>query len=136
MKETIQSDLIKMDPLSSESDPNIVTALVSNQRLSGILNGIPQSHLAPIQVGVNGSAQQSNPRSESGLHPIMSRTDTGVHMIRETHHTVMSGGQQMPLIMTQMDLGTMNQADLLKDITEHHPNSSSHTIKMPTFIIH
>lgn len=136
MKDPIHPDMIKMDPLTSDSDPNTVTAIVSNQRMSGILNGIPQSHLAPISVGVPGTAQESLPRSESGLHPIMSRTDSGVHMIRETHHTVMSGGQQMPLIMTQMDQGTMRQADLLKDITQHHPNSSSHTIKMPTFIIH
>ena len=109
IKDPIHPDMIKVDPLTSDSDPNTVTAIVSNQRMSGILNGIPQSHLAPISVGVPGTAQQSLPRSESGLHPIMSRTDSGVHMIRETHHTVMSGGQQMPLIMTQMDQGTMRQ---------------------------
>jgi len=135
-KDTIEPDMIKMDPLSTEADPTTVTAIVSSQRMSSILNGIPPSHLPPIPVGVAGGSQQPNQRPESGLHSGISRADPGVHMIREAHHTtVMSGGQQVPLIMTQMDHGTMRQADLLKDITDQHPNTSSH-IKMPTFIIH
>jgi len=136
-KDTIEPVMIKMDPHSTDSDPTTVTAIVSNQRMSSILNGIPQTHLPPIPVGVAGGSHHHNQRPEPGLHPGISRTDTGVHMIRDGHHTtVMSGGQQVPLIMTQMDHGTLRQADLLKDITEQHPNASSHTIKMPTFIIH
>merc|ERR1719186_1894125 len=68
------------------------------------MNGTQQlSQLAPIPVGVPGSAPQSIPRSDTGMHPSMTRTDSGVHMIRETQHTVLSGGQQVPLIMTQID---------------------------------
>jgi len=137
IKDSIEPVMIKMDPHTTDSDPTTVTAIVSNQRMSSILSGIPQSHLPPIPVGVAGGSHHHSQRSEPGLHPGISRTDAGVHMLRDGHHTtVMSGGQQVPLIMTQMDHGTLRQADLLKDITEQHPNASSHTIKMPTFIIH
>jgi len=106
----LHPDMLKMDPLSMESDHNTVSALVNNQRLSGMLNGTPLlSQLAPIPVGVPGSAPQSIPRSDGGLHPSLTRSDSGVHMIRETQHTVMSGGQQMPLIMTQIDSDSMRQ---------------------------
>eukprot|EP00092_Neocalanus_flemingeri_P023452 GFUD01025432.1.p1 GENE.GFUD01025432.1~~GFUD01025432.1.p1 ORF type:complete len:674 (-),score=115.45 GFUD01025432.1:94-2115(-) len=136
----LHSQMIKMDPLSTDSEHNTVTAIVSNQRVSNLLNSIPQTQLAPIPVGVPGSSPQSIPRSDGGLHPSMSRTDSGVHMIRETQHTVLTGGQQMPLIMTHIDPGSMRQvphADLLKDITAgHHSNSTPQTIKMPTFILH
>jgi len=133
----LHPDMIKMDPLSVDSDHNTVTAIVSNQRISGIMNGTQQlSQLAPIPVGVPGSAPQSIPRSDAGMHPSLTRTDSGVHMIRETQHTVLSGGQQVPLIMTQIDPETMRQADLLKDVTGHHSNSTPHTLKMPTFILH
>ena len=101
-------NIIKVDSSSYDPDNNTITAIVQNQRLSSsVLSGVPQSHLAQIPAGVSDTHTENRP--ESGLKPILSRADSGVHLIRDTHAAVIAGSQQMPLIMTHMDQNTMRQ---------------------------
>ena len=109
LRETFDHEIIKIDRHSSENNARTLDAGVNNHnRINGIVNEVPQSQIAPVALGI-GSVHQPVARSDNNLQTMLSRGDNGVHMIRESTTTVMSGGQQIPIIMTHMDDGTMRQ---------------------------